>query len=174
MTIQFSGSGNPVTVDGTNYGLYPTLMTAQSTSTGSATPIDFTGIPSWVRRITFIFNGVSVSGTSNFLIRLGTSTGFETTLYESSADLNGISVTDTTGVIVRNLAAANIISGHVVFTLVSGNTWVYSGVVRPNSGVAGGVCGGYKPLSSTLTQIRLTTVNGTDTFDFGSVNVMYE
>ena len=29
-------------------------------------------------------------------------------------------------------------------------------------------------LSGTLDRIRLTTVNGTDTFDAGSVNIMYE
>jgi hypothetical protein len=35
-------------------------------------------------------------------------------------------------------------------------------------------CAGTKTLSDTLTQIRITTVNGTDTFDAGSVNIIYE
>ena len=65
MTVQFSGSGNPVTVDGTNYGFYPTLMTAQNTTSG--TSIDFTGIPSWVKRITVMFQGVSTTGSSQVL-----------------------------------------------------------------------------------------------------------
>jgi hypothetical protein len=33
---------------------------------------------------------------------------------------------------------------------------------------------GHVSLSGALDRIRLTTVNGTDTFDAGSVNIIYE
>jgi hypothetical protein len=33
---------------------------------------------------------------------------------------------------------------------------------------------GTKSLSATLDRIRITTVNGTDTFDAGSINILYE
>jgi hypothetical protein len=33
---------------------------------------------------------------------------------------------------------------------------------------------GSKTLSGTLDRVRITTVNGTDTFDAGSINILYE
>jgi len=39
-----------------------TLATAQ---TASGTAVDFTGIPSWVKRITVMFSGVSTNGWAN-------------------------------------------------------------------------------------------------------------
>ncbi len=57
---------------------------------------------------------------------------------------------------------------------MSGNTWEAIGLVydfgdSSNSTVVGG-----KTLSAILDRIRLTTVNGTDTFDAGQINIMYE
>jgi hypothetical protein len=46
-------------------------MTSVTLSTQST--VDFTGIPSWVRKITIIFYGVSLSGGDKPLIQLGTS-----------------------------------------------------------------------------------------------------
>lgn len=37
-----------------------------------------------------------------------------------------------------------------------------------------GFNGSIKTLSATLDRVRLTTVNGTDTFDAGLVNIIYE
>jgi hypothetical protein len=34
--------------------------------------------------------------------------------------------------------------------------------------------GGFVPLSGTLDRVRITTANGTDTFDAGSINILYE
>lgn len=46
-----------------------TLGTAQNTTSG--TSIDFTGIPSWAKRITVMLSGVSTNGSSNYLLRIG-------------------------------------------------------------------------------------------------------
>jgi hypothetical protein len=151
--------------------------TAQATTSGTSK--DFTGIPAWVKRITVMFSGVSTNGTSLQIIRLGTSGGIETTGYVGTATTNGSTVSSTVGVLVGYRGdAANVYSGAIVFTLLnaSSNLWVAQGV---NSGAGGstGDCssvGATKTLSGTLDRVRITTVNGTDTFDAGSINILYE
>lgn len=156
-----------------------TLATAQASTSG--TSIDFTGIPSWVKRITVIFNGVSSSGASQHLIRLGTSTGFVTSGYASYWGYSHATAQDSTnstaGLGVWHNNAADVKYATAVLSLVSGNTWVAShfGGVAGSGGsnllISGG---GSIALSGTLTQVRITTVNGTDTFDAGSINISYE
>ena len=168
-TLQANG------VSGTIYPL--TLMTAQASTSG--TFIDFTGIPSWVRRITVMFNGVSTNSTSNMLVQLGTSGGIETTGYTAtSVGWNGTggggNATATTGILIRSGDAAVSMLGHVMLTLVSGNTWVSSHTLSTQSFAVCTWGGGNKTLAGTLTQLRITTVGGTDVFDAGSINVLYE
>jgi len=144
--------------------------------TASGTSVDFTSIPSWVKRITAMFSGVSTNGTSLIQIQLGDSGGFETTGYTSSAgSIGNTLVTSTTGfVIVQTVAAANTYNGSICINLLNlSNAWVASGVVLQQGG-NGFISSGNKTLSDTLTQVRITTVNGTDTFDAGNINILYE
>lgn len=166
------------TFAGTPSGSVITSGTAVASTSG--TSINFTGIPSWAKRITVMFRGVSTSGTSPYLVQLGDSGGIETTGYVStsigsdtaSGDLGGDS---TAGFIIARISASDIVSGHMVITLFDASTfaWVSSEVTKNNTGIttAGG---GDKALSATLDRIRITTVNGTDTFDAGSINILYE
>jgi hypothetical protein len=154
-----------------------TLATAQNTTSG--TSIDFTAIPSWVRRITVLLSGVSLSGSSNLLIQLGDSGGIETTGYAGSSVVAGNAVASagalfTTGIGVMGNFASNIIHGVVVIHLAGSNLWVAGGSYGYENAAFSGSTGGSKTLSGTLDRVRLTTVNGTDTFDAGSVNIMYE
>jgi hypothetical protein len=154
-----------------------TLATAVASTSG--TSIDFTGLPSWIKRITVMFSGVSTNGSSLQIIRLGTSGGIETTGYVGTATTNGATASSTVGVLVGYRGdAANVYSGAIVFTLLnaSSNLWVAQGV---NSGAGGSTgeassVGATKTLSGTLDRVRITTVNGTDTFDAGTVNILYE
>jgi hypothetical protein len=153
------------------------LATAQNTTSG--TEIDFTGIPSWAKRITVMLNGVSTTGTSLVLVRLGDSGGIEATGYaSSSANVFGANscniATSGAGFVLDGSAAGHIRSGHVVITNVSGNTWVASHSIGITENGGGQFGGGSKTLSDSLDRIRITTVNGADTFDAGSVNIMYE
>jgi hypothetical protein len=150
-----------------------TLGTAQNTTTG--TYIDFTGIPSWVKRITVLLNGISTSGTSLQIMQLGAGS-VQTNSYNATASTNGASTTPiTTGFIINGRAdAANNTRGSVTFTHMGGNIWVQSGCTMAGSGNDAFVLAGLVFLSGTLDRLRLTTVNGTDTFDAGSVNIMYE
>jgi len=149
--------------------------TAQASTSG--TSIDFTGIPSWAKRITVMFNGVSVSGTSSPLVQLGDSGGVENTgylSYSTVTDTGSATTSSTAGIIIfSNTAAANIY-GIMTFVLFSGNTWLASGEVSVGTSVRTSTFAGNKTLSTTLDRVRITTVGGTDTFDAGSINILYE
>jgi hypothetical protein len=60
----------------------------------------------------------------------------------------------------------------MVITLLNGNTWTATNNIT-FANIAGWGAGG-KELSATLDRVRITTVNGTDTFDAGSINILYE
>jgi hypothetical protein len=147
--------------------------------TASGTSIDFTGIPSWVKRITIMFNAVSTSGASECQLQLG-STTIQTTGYRGTygawihATLPAAYLL-TTGFGVPGLAGTDIGNGSVQITNVSGNIWAAMGVVGGSSRANQGTTAGSVTLSGTLDRVRITTVNGTDTFDGGgSINIMYE
>ena len=157
---------------GTHYPF--TAGTAVASTSG--TSIDFTSIPSWVKRITVVFNGVSTNGTSNIIIQLGDSGGIEATSYVSVVSAATAATSNTTGFILTNaISAALSRNGHCVITNISGNIWIASSVVANSDNTyATSIAGGSKTTSDTLTQLRITTVNGTDTFDAGSINILYE
>jgi hypothetical protein len=145
----------------------------------SGTSIDFTGIPSSVKQITVIFKGVSTSGTSAHIIRLGTSSGFVSTGYLSGGVYTGTgtgSGNRTDGLLLdgNGTASTVLLHGHSVLTNISGNSWVQSFVMGQSDSAYSVFGGGSITLSSALTQLRFTMANGTDTFDAGSINIMYE
>ena len=154
-----------------------TQGTAQATTSG--TSIDFTTIPSWVKRITVVLNGVSNSaGAGALMVQLGAGS-VETTGYVSSAvyaagtnTVGGLTFTNGFGGTTA-LAASTLVSGVITLVNISGNNWVASGVLHPQ-GLGCYSCSGSKTLSGVLDRLRITFHNGTDTFDAGSVNIIYE
>ena len=171
-----SGS-NTQTLVATTGTLAP-IVSGTAVASTSGTSIDFTSIPSWVKRITVMFSGVSTNGTSRVMLQLG-STSFTTTGYISSASQitsgTPTSASNTTGFIIDDISnAAGVRSGNVVFTLVTGNTWVESSVMGRSDTTGTNFSGGYIALGGTLDRVRITTVNGTDTFDAGTINILYE
>ena len=142
----------------------------------SGTTVDFTGIPSWVRRITVIFSGVSTNGSSNTLVQLGDSGGIENTGYTSAAGYLFTTVSTTTstaGFITWDDSAGDSVNGQMVLCNISGNTWVASSTIQYTSNALS-IAAGTKTLSATLDRVRITTVNGTDAFDAGTINILYE
>jgi hypothetical protein len=138
------------------------------------TSIDFTGIPSWVKRVTVMFSGVSTNGTSPYLIQIGDSGGIEITDYTSGSAASTSDSTSDEGFVLRVVAANDTAHGTVTVANFDANTWVSSHALfrtNTNVSIAGG---GSKTLSSTLDRIRITTVNGTDTFDAGTINILME
>jgi hypothetical protein len=169
------------TVAGTTGTLYPLVSGTSVSATGTA--VDFTGIPSWVRRITVMFNAVSTNGTSVPLIQLGTSSGVENTGYVSGTGvIQGASVTQTTNVtsgillaVTAYIASSTAITGAVTLNLIGSNAWVASGTIaRETNSQTVFFTAGSKTVAATLDRVRITTVNGTDTFDAGTINILYE
>jgi hypothetical protein len=159
-------------------GVSGTIVQGTAVASTSGTSIDFTGIPSWVKRITIMFRDVSTSGTNTCLVQLGDSGGVETTGYLSSGALyqTGVTITTSTaGFLINNNIAANTLAGAIqLFTLDSGTSWVASGVFSSSGTAQLQLTGGSKSTSATLDRVRITTVGGTDTFDAGSINIQYE
>lgn len=155
------------------------LISGTSQASTSGTAIDFTGIPSWAKRVTISMTGVSTSGTSGILIQPGISTGPVATGYlgfgirfTSAAVAGGTN--NTTGFIFPFLANTNVLNGSVVLTLIGSNTWAANGLLGYSDSAGGSTGAGSVPLGATLDRVRITTGNGTDTFDAGSINIMYE
>ena len=177
-----SGSNNIVlNTDGTTTIAAPSNIIKSGTAVASTSgvAIDFTGLPSWVKRITLMFDGVSTSGTSNWLVQLGDSGGIEALNYVSYSALLGASSVNggagfTAGFGLSTAAAAATINGQISLSLLNSNTWTMQGMVARGDVGNGILACGSKALSATLDRIRVTTVNGTDTFDAGFINILYE
>jgi hypothetical protein len=168
-------SAQVVTMNG---GVVYPLNSSTAVATTSGTSVDFTGLPSWVKRITVSFNAVVTSGASPIIIQLGDSGGIETNAY-TGAGCNMSSgptfggTANTVGFNLMSSAASGGYDGAAVLTLQDTLTWVLaSNLVRDQSAFSVG--GGNKATTATLDRIRITTVNGTDTFSSGSINILYE
>jgi dihydroxyacetone kinase DhaKLM complex PTS-EIIA-like component DhaM len=153
------------------------LVSGTAVATTSGTSVDFTGIPSWVKRITFVYSGVSSNGVSSFLIQIGPSSAVETSGYLSTGNTTGsggtVVVTSTAGFIIYEDNPVYTVQGIATIVNVSSNNWVFAQTGRLTAGNAT-YGGGDKTLASTLARLRFTTVNGTDAFDAGSINILYE
>jgi len=153
------------------------IVQGTSVASTSGTSITFTGIPSWVKRVTMMFNGVSTNGTSLLLVQMGAgsieATGYISTANTLTGGVGGANSSSTAGMLIYSSLAANTFSGHMLLTSMGSNLWIGSSVGKITT--AANIIGGSdKTLSGTLDRVRLTTVNGTDTFDAGSVNILYE
>jgi hypothetical protein len=157
-----------------------TLGTAVASTSG--TSIDFTGIPSWVRRITVMFNNVSTNGTSNLLAQIGSGSVATSGYTAAGFSIEGTNATgtavSTAGFLLARgsvVAAVGTLSGHMVLTNLSGNIWVQSGMLgRTDLNGFGSMGAGSITLAGVLDRVRITTVGGTDAFDAGSVNILWE
>jgi hypothetical protein len=155
----------------------PNQLTQGTAVTATGTAIDFTGIPSGVKQISVLFNGISTNSASDrVLVRLG-SGSIEATGYISLAGVqNNNNTTEyygTVGIIVGGFVGTSVNNGIMLLNNVSGNTWVasYAGAYY-NIGTC--ESGASKTLGGVLDRIRITTENGTDTFDAGTFNIIYQ
>jgi hypothetical protein len=179
-TISSGNITSSGTVAATTGTLYP-IVSGTAVASTSGTNIDFTGIPSWVKRVTVMFNSVSTNGSSLVQIQLG-SGSVQTTGYKSTASFGAGTASQyaaaTTGFITdtTTVTSTTTRSGFYVFCLLGSNVWTGSGTIGgEQAAFITYACAGNSPaLSGTLDRVRITTVNGTDTFDAGTINIMYE
>jgi hypothetical protein len=168
MSLQLSGTSGVLDNSGA-------FIAGTAVASTSGTSIDFTSIPSWVKRVTVMFNGVSTSGTSSFLIQIGAGSVTTSGYVGSASSYANTVTTSTAGFILTqaNVASASY-NGHIVITNITSNTWVESSTLLPTGSNTGQGSGGSIALGGTLDRVRITTVGGTDTFDAGSINILYE
>ena len=160
-----------------------TAITARtSVPSTSGTSIDFASIPSWVKRVTVMFQGVSTSAGSPVLIQLGTGS---TPTYTTSGYLGSVLLVDaagatarttyTTGFLVTHDSAnGHVRHGNITITNITGNSWTQTGILARSDDTSTHHSAGSIALAAVLTAVRITTVSGVNTFDLGSINILYE
>lgn len=172
-TITLPAGTGTATVQGVNSNIV-----AVGTVSASGTAVDFTSIPSWVRRITLVFTDLSVTGSSAVGVQLGFGS-IQTTGYKGGGIRFG-----TSGVYAETLYTTNMgtlltsggtdaMSGQMILNNNGGNGWGASGTYYMNASNMGFSTGG-TTLGGTLDRVRVYTVNGTDTFDGGVIGLLYE
>jgi len=158
-------------------GVSGSIRSGTAVASTSGTSIDFTSLPTGIKRITVMFSNVSLSLNESYLIQLGTgSTTYTTSGYTATSTLGtagGNSIyTSTSGFIMGTALAAGFASGQMVLTNITGNSWVSSSVLkRGTDGVL--MSSGDVALGAVLTAVRITS-NGTSTFDSGTINILFE
>jgi hypothetical protein len=166
------------------WGTRSRLVRGTAVAMTSGTSIDFTGIPSWAKKITVIMNGGSTTGLDEIGLRIGDSGGIETTGYISfsnilliNAGVTSTSVTESTTYFTVQWGI-DTSNRYVVWSLynVTGNFWVATSTMgaKVSAGYFGAGCGsGSKELSGTLDRVQIFAIAGA-TFDAGTVNIIYE
>ena len=160
-----------------------TYSTAQSTASGTS-PIQFTDVPTGVKKITIIFDDVGTDTSGDIVnVQLSTSASYVTTGYVSTSTRtqNGstsVSQLLSSGLIIGVLDnSSKALTGHAVLHNVSGNRWILSGVC--SSTAVGDQnrswnFGGFLDLGGTLDKLQILGDDNTYSWDSGQINVMYE
>lgn len=198
LVLQTGAAGSKVNAvsfaaDGTPTFLKQPTVTTQSASyltsgavaaSTSGTAVEFTSIPSWVKRITVMFSAVSSNSTGTFQVQLGTSGSYEIASYTGAtgAMVNTASssvANISTGFGIYNGGNLYNIYGNATLALIdaSTNLWCFSFAGANGNTANVLVGGGTKALSGTLTRLRViasATGSPADTFDGGSINILYE
>ena len=174
MSVVINGSAGVTTNSG---AVYDSLQRGTVSTATGGTSIEFTSIPSWVKRITLMLAGVSLSGADSLLIQIG-SGSFATSGYSGGGARLGASsvaaATFTTGFTLNNATAASVVSGNIIITNVTGNTWSANGICGETSGEFICMTGGFIALGGALDRVRITST-GASTFDLNSgINIIYE
>ena len=156
-------------------GLSSNIVSGAITASTSGTAIEFTGIPSWVKRITVMYSGVSLSGTSNPIIQLG-STTYTTSGYLGSASTGaGTAANMSAGFIISNAsAAADTAHGMSTLATLNGLIWAFTSTITYSNQAATRYSSGSITMAGTVDRLRIQATNGTDTFDAGNINILYE
>ena len=154
------------------------ITSGTAVASTSGTSIDFTGIPSWVKRLTVIFNGVGTSGTVGYLIQIGsgsvTSSGYVGGGNRMGSS-TGVPATSTAGFLINSAASGGAKNGSIAIKLMNASYgYVADGVMFSSSETNQYLTAGAVTLSGLLDRVRITTTNGTDTFSAGTINIMYE
>lgn len=144
----------------------------------SGTSIEWTDVPSWVKRINLVFNGVSSNGTSNIIIQIGTGGSYVTTGYTGTVSTQAGTVAAMSSsngfAVINGNSASYSMNGLAVLLTPGSNIWAINSVLGGHGTSIVRSAAGTLSLGGTIDRIRVTTLNGTDTFDAGSIGIIYE
>lgn len=153
------------------------LVSGTAVASTSGTSIDFTGIPSWAKRVTVILSGVSTNSSNTFLIQIGSGSISTTGYLSAGGTVNGASIAgqaNTSGIAFWGVGAASSAHyGNIVLTTVGSNSWISSWTIGQGTSTLASFGGGGITLSGALDRVRITTGGG-DIFDAGSINILWE
>lgn len=162
--------------------LAPTLFVGSASVSLSGSNVDFTAIPSWVKRVTITLSGASTNGTVVPFIQLGTGAGptWDTTSTYKGSGFGGSTGSspgvnlNTSGFNLKfSSGAAEVWHATVILTRhdSASNTWSLL-TVGSNETAVWTAGGGSKALSAPLTSVRLSC--GANTFDAGTASIAWE
>jgi hypothetical protein len=177
-TVTATGFVGPLTGNVTG-----STVTSGTAVTASGSSVTFGSIPSWVTEVTILFYELSTNGSNDVYIRVGSGGTLQSTNYFDSRTVVVFDPTpslgtrtSTTGVELLGNSSGSIRSGSITFKkLGSSNIWMYSIIhVRTEAGAprALGTGSGYVTLSGNLDIAGISVA--TNTFDSGTVNVIYQ
>lgn len=178
-TVAPGTSGNVLfTTDGSTWSSTQKIVRGTSAS-ASGTTVTFTNIPSWVKRITLIVNALTTNGSSIGVCQVGsgsiTTTGYLGTGSGQANSGTGLTTLATAGFAIGPDHASSYVQyGRIEIVNISGNIWVASGFGGQSDTARWWGCGGSISLSGVLDRIAISTVNGTDSYNGGTVNIYYE
>jgi hypothetical protein len=148
-----------------------TLATAVNTTVTGA--VDFVGIPSWVKKITFSLAGVNSSDTGAFMLQLG-SGSIQTSGYSGGMWYSTGGAANSAGAQLAGRSAGEIQNGNVTLVHLGGNVWEFNGCGYTTGPGLPWVMGGRVTLSGVLDRLRFTNSNSSNLFNAGTVNILYE
>jgi hypothetical protein len=131
------------------------------------TAYDWSSIPPWVNKLGLSYRLLRTSGTSIPIFRIGSGGILSTTYTTDTTILQNVvaSTSFTNGLaLATSWASTNQHHGSVVVRRVSSTAWAFSGTASRGDITGTVIFGGSVNLSGALTDARLTTVNGTDTY----------
>ena len=173
MSVVIDGSAGVTTASG---AVYNGLQTATAVASTSGTSITFSSIPSWVKRISILMNAVNTNSSSVILVQVGsgstTTSGYSSVASRTST---AATVTTSTAGFVTNKGSGDVFNGIMTIALLGSNIWVSTHAFGAAVDGASYYGAGTSPaLSGALDRVIITTANGTDTFNAGSINIIYE
>ena len=156
------------------------ILTSSTAQTASGPTISFTGIPSWAKRITVLLVNVTTVSTGIPAIRAGAGSYENTGYLGATVKIGSLNSTDgaasaiTSWDIVNSVATSSYIyTGQLVITRLEGYLYIISGLLQYNTNT-GLMVNGVKTFSGNISQLQLLMSTGADTFNGGSINIMYE
>jgi len=174
-------NGQILTSDGSTAAWGSKISAGTMVTLTTQATVDFTSLPSWVKRVTVMANGISLTGTDTPQIQLGygATPTYVTTGYSGGGQT--LTTTPTSGAAqlgvgfpIQSSAAANAAVAIMSLVLLNSatNTWMAT-CTAYNSTTSCSWSSGSIALSGILTAVRLTRT-GTNTFDAGTINILYE